>query len=359
MRILHLVNHCIYGNGSVHVAVDLACGQAQLGHEVMYASAGGQYLELMSKQGVICEHLVQRELKPVALTRSLFRLIQICRTFKPEIIHAHMMAGAAFGKLVSVLFRIPLVTTVHNSFDRHSLIMRLGNKVVAVSNAERELLIKRGFNPQKVVAILNGPNFSPRDSHTQPAGSEVLDQIRSPCVMTLCGLHRRKGVHDLIAGFAEIAHEHPTWNLYVVGYGPDRDELEKLRAQLKLENRVTFLGYINIPGPALKKADIFVLASYADPCALVIPEAREAGCAIIGTAVGGTPELLEHGKAGILVNPEAPKEIASALDLLMSDPAMLQRFRASSKQGSEYYRVSRVVEDYCKVYTSLTSSPVQ
>ena len=63
MRILHLVNHCIYGNGSVHVAVDLACGQAQLGHEVMYASAGGQYLELMSKQGVICEHLVQRELK--------------------------------------------------------------------------------------------------------------------------------------------------------------------------------------------------------------------------------------------------------------------------------------------------------
>ncbi len=267
-----------------------------------------------------------------------------------------MMAGAVFGKLVSVLFRIPLVTAVHNSFDRHSLIMRLGDKVVAVSSAERELLIKRGFDPQKVVAILNGPNSSPRDSHTQQAGAEVLDQIRSPCVMTLCGLHQRKGVHDLLAGFAEIADKHPDWNLYIVGDGPDRDELEQLRSRLKLEDRAAFLGYISIPGPALKKADIFVLASHADPCALVLPEAREAGCAIIGTAVGGTPELLEHNKAGILVNPEAPHEIASALDLLMSDPAKLQQFRASSKQGSEYYRVSRVVEDYCKVYTSLTSS---
>src|SRR5207244_577923 len=120
MRILHLINHCKYGNGSVHVAVDLACAQAKMGHTVMLAADGGDYLQLLADHGVICESLVQRETNPLRLLASLFKLAKICRSLKPDVIHAHMMAGAVLGKMASALFRIPLVTTVHNSFDGHS-----------------------------------------------------------------------------------------------------------------------------------------------------------------------------------------------------------------------------------------------
>jgi glycosyltransferase involved in cell wall biosynthesis len=355
MRILHLINHCQYGNGSVHVAVDLACVQAELGHAVMCASGGGDYLELMDEYGVRCETLVQKQKNPLKLMGSLATLMKICRSFKPDIIHAHMMAGAVFGKFASVVFRIPLVTTVHNSFDTHSFLMRLGDKVVAVSNAERDLLIERGYDSKKVVAVLNGSNRSPRDNHFETMDSSVLESIRKPFITTVCGLHFRKGVHDLIAGFAEIASVHRDWNLYVVGEGPDKGTLIELAKRLNLADRVVFLGYVKNPQPILNKADIFTLASYAEPCGLVVGEAREAGCAIVGTAVGGTPEMLEFGHAGLLVDPKSPKEIAAALDKLMSDPVVLETMRANSKRGSEYYRVARVVDDYLKVYASLTS----
>jgi glycosyltransferase involved in cell wall biosynthesis len=353
MRILHLLNHCNCGNGSVHVAVDLACVQAQLGHAVMVAADGGDYLELMMDCGVTCEPLVQKHTNPIKLMVSVASFMKICRSFKPDIIHAHMMAGAVFGKIASILFRIPLVTTVHNSFDRHSMLMRLGDKIVAVSNAERTLLIGRGYNPKKVHAVLNGPNGSPRAGRFQKIDSEVFNLIRPPFITTVCGLHRRKGVQDLIAGFAKIATEHPAWKLYVAGDGPDKHALIDLSKSLNIADRVIFLGYIKDPGEILSKADIFVLASYAEPCALAIAEAREAGCAIVATSVGGTPELVDFGKAGVLVKPKSPTDIATALSNLMSDPAALLAFQANSKNGSEYYRVGRVVEEYSKVYASL------
>ena len=352
MRILHLINHCNYGNGSVHVAVDLACMQAKVGDTVVVAADGGDYQDLMTGCGVTCVPLVQRQTNPFKFLASLIKLIRICSSFKPDVIHAHMMSGAIFGKIASILFRVPLVTTVHNSFDRHSLLMRLGDRVVAVSNAERALLIERGYNSKRVVAVLNGPNGSPREDW-EKIDAETLDGIRPPLITTVCGLHRRKGVHDLITGFAEIARLHPAWKLYVAGDGPDRQALVKLSEDLDISNQVVFLGYVKNPRELLSKADIFVLASYAEPFGLATAEAREAGCAIVATSVGGTPELLDFGKAGILVKPESPKEIAAALDTLISDPVALRTGRLNSKRGSEYYRVDRLVQDYAKVYASV------
>lgn len=353
MRVLHLINHCNYGNGSVHVAVDLACAQAGMGHAVAFAADGGDYLQLLSDRGVACERLAQRQTNPVRLLASFVRLAGICRSFRPDIIHAHMMAGAVLGKMASVLFRIPLVTTVHNSFDSHSFLMKLGDKVAAVSDAERNLLIERGYDPGKVEAVPNGPIGSPRESGLEKLDASLLDSIQQPFITTLCGLHPRKGVQDLIQGFAQIARRHPAWRLYVLGDGPQRQQLVELAQSLDVSDRVVFLGYVRTPGEILCKADIFVLASHAEPFGLATAEARQAGCAIIGTAVGGTPELLEFGKAGLLVSPGSPDEIASALDQLISDPVALQEFRARAKNGSEHYRTTRVAEDYDRLYASL------
>jgi glycosyltransferase involved in cell wall biosynthesis len=103
----------------------------------------------------------------------------------------------------------------------------------------------------------------------------------------------------------------------------------------------------------LKKSDIFVLASYADPCSLAVAEACAAGCAIVATSVGGTPELVEFGQAGRLVRPGQPADIAIELNYLMSDRQVLQDWRVSSNCGVDYYEVDRVVSDYEVIYKSL------
>ncbi len=158
MRILHLIKHCQPSNGNVNVAIDLACGQARKGHRVVYASAGGHYDTLLDAHGVRRAEIRQGQFNnPFVLAGNLAALVRLCRSFEPDVIHAHMMSSAVFGYLASKLTGVPLVTTVHNSFDRHAVLMRAGRVVVAVSKAERDFLIGRGSSPARLWLFSMGP----------------------------------------------------------------------------------------------------------------------------------------------------------------------------------------------------------
>lgn len=348
MRIMHLLKHGYRDNGHVHVAVDLACAQAEDGHQVVFVSSGGSYDALLAAHHVEVATIPDfGQLGKVShSTRALFSL---ARSFRPEVLHAHMMSSAALGFAVSKVIGAPLVTTMHNSFDRHSVLMRLGKVVVAVSEAERRLLLSRGYPSRKVVTVLNGADGSPRELHH----ADDIGPLARPCVATLSGLHERKAVGDVIAAFAEVRPEFPEWHLNIIGSGPDRDRLEATVDELGMNDSIHFLGSTVAARALLEDADIFASASLADPCPLVVAEARAAGCAIVATAVGGVPELLEHGKAGQLTPVSDPKAMAAAFRGLMADRDALMTWRSRAQQGAEYFTVQRMAADYTRVYQSL------
>jgi glycosyltransferase involved in cell wall biosynthesis len=352
MRIVHLAKHCENSNGNVHVAVDLACTQAKRGHLVTYASVGGYYEGLLKSRGVSVEFLDQGARNLASIAATVLNLVKLCRRNKPDVLHAHMMSSAVFGYMVSRIVGVPLVTTVHNSFDRHSKFMRLGGKVVAVSDAERQLLLSRGFKPAKVITVMNGPNRSPREEWPNNNLESSL-ALQNPSVTTVCGLHPRKGVSDILVAFSEVLQEYPNWHLNIIGEGPDQVKLKAFAAELGITHSTHFLGPIRNPQPLLRKSAIFVLASYAEPFGLATAEAREAGCAVVATAVGGTPEVLDHGNAGLLVPPGQPKRIALELRRLMSDPENLLAWQKKSKTGADYFNVDRMTDDYDRVYELL------
>jgi glycosyltransferase involved in cell wall biosynthesis len=180
--------------------------------------------------------------------------------------------------------------------------------------------------------------------------TELPPTVTRPCITTVCGLHRRKGVPDILSAFSALSDEFPTWSLNIVGQGPDQAWLETFAKDLGLADRVRFLGQLGSPRAVLNESDIFVLASYADPCSLAVCEARFAGNAIVASAVGGTPELLRFGEAGKLVEPGRPEQIAQALRSLMADPEELASWRARSKAGADYLTLPRVARDYEAVY---------
>jgi glycosyltransferase involved in cell wall biosynthesis len=353
MHIVHLLKHCEHSHGNVHVAVDLACAQARRGHQVVFASAGGFYEPLLRACGVDHLRIVQNQKRPVTFLRAIWEVARVSRRRRMDLLHAHMMSGALVGYVASRIAGIPLVTTVHNSFDRHSALMRLGDRVVAVSAAERDLLVGRGYKPARVDVVLNGPNGSARDDS---ASAGYSPELQRPCVTTVCGLHRRKGVFDLIPAFAAASRDLPQWRLYIAGEGPDRAALEAFARDSGLQDRVIFLGSVPSARPVLERSDIFVLASYADPCSLAVAEARAAGCAIIATGVGGTPELLEFGRAGKLVGPGDPERLAAELRQLMTDEAERSAFRLAARRGAEFFRIERVVDDYDAVYQRACNS---
>ncbi len=347
MRVVHLIKHCGYANGSVHVAIDLACIQAKAGYHVTVISSGGTFVPLLEQYGVKHIPMVHDQGKPFAMLRTALKLIGFSRKTKPDVLHAHMMSSAVVGWLASVFTGVPLVTTVHNSFDKHSFIMRLGTRVVAVSEAERVQLLAKGYKSNQLRAVLNAPDCSPRDAFMDDGRSL---SIASPCIVAANALHRRKGVFDLLEAVSHLFQDFPQWTLYIAGEGPDRNELEEQVKQLGLQRRVVFLGFLPAPRELMKKADIFVLASYADPCSLAVGEARSAGCAIVATDVGGTPEMLEYGKAGRLVKPGRPDQLMKELRILMSDEDAREALRKAAKEGSEIFNVHRLLHDYEAVY---------
>jgi glycosyltransferase involved in cell wall biosynthesis len=96
-----------------------------------------------------------------------------------------------------------------------------------------------------------------------------------------------------------------------------------------------------------------VLASHAEPGALVLAEAREAGCAIVATSVGGVPEMLDGGRAGVLVPPRRSDLLADAIVKVLSDKALSLDLRARSRLNLERFHVDRAVKEYESIYNNM------
>ena len=349
MRIIHFAPYCHeVGNGVVNVAVDLASKQAEAGHIVGFASSGGSLINLLEKYGV--EHFtVNLGLQsPVTIIRTLVALRRIMKRFKPDIVHAHMVPGALFGCVLRRGCQFRLVTTVHNAPKRQSILMGVADIVIVVSAANLKLMKHRGIPEHKMRIVKNGPLGSPRRLPIENQSDQI--GLQRPAIVTVARLFTQKGISDLIAAFDIISAVFPEATLYLVGDGPERKQFERQAAATNCSIRIQFVGFVKDPRPYLAQADVFVLASRNDPFPLVIPEAREAGCAIVATNVDGIPEGLDDGRAGILVPPSDPPSLAAALTRLLRDPDELSLWRRRATENIGWLRIERVSEETLAAY---------
>ena len=355
MRILHILNHVQeIGNGIVNVAIDLACLQAKAGYEVAIASAGGEYEELMARYGVMHCKLDQAR-TPINLLKAAARYRAIAQEFQPDIVHAHMMTGVVLARALRVGFGYAVVSTVHNEFQRSAVLMGWADRVIAVSKAVAQSMARRGIPQNKLRVVNNGTVGSPR---TRQLKEYQPMPLQRPAIATVAGMYRRKGIAELIEAFAQIAAEFPDAHLYLVGNGPDREMFEAQAQSTAVSDRIHFEGFQCEPQRYLLATDIFVLASHRDPSPLVIPEAREAGCAIIASDVYGIPEALSGGQAGMLVPPSDSQSLVAALSQLLRDPKMLHRWKHQAQQNLEWLTTGRVNEETLAVYRELTTKDI-
>lgn len=354
MRILHVLNHTRRQNGNVHAAIDLACAQAQAGHTVFMASGGGDFDDLLADNSVTTLAFdPRRQVKKLA--GAVLALRSHIRRHQVDVVHAHMMASAVVSFPVCRVARKPLITTVHNEFEKSATLMGLGTRVIAVSEVVAQSMRRRGVASAKLSVVLNGTIGSRRVA----TRSNEPKALSSPSILFVGGLHPRKGLPDLFRAFELVHAAQPDAHLYIVGNGPFREEYQSLVDSLDCARCVTFLGSIADPYPYMLAADIFVLPSYADPAPLVLSEAREAKCAVLATAVDGIPQLLENGEAGILVPKSDPVALASKLLQLLGSPGEILEWKARSQIRIEHLSIDRVMRETMEVYQSAMSGRVQ
>jgi glycosyltransferase involved in cell wall biosynthesis len=131
--------------------------------------------------------------------------------------------------------------------------------------------------------------------------------------------------------------------LVVVGDGPEERSLRTLARRLEIEDRVWFAGRVapeNVFG-LLRGSDVLVLNSTYEGLPHVVIEAMWAGVPVVATAVGGTPELIEHGTTGLLVPPAADRALRRAIQRLLADSA---RRRMMAARAGEVARARLAVD---------------
>ncbi|MBZ5762957.1 glycosyltransferase family 4 protein [Rhizobium sp. VS19-DR104.2] len=347
MRILHILNHTNRSNGHVHAAVDLACAQAKLGHNVCLASGGGDFDELLS-QNSVSQTTLSHQRSPLSALRSIAALRAFVRNWQPDIVHAHMMTSAVLAWPVCKIAGVPLITTVHNEFEKSAILMGLGSRVIAVSDAVGASMIKRGISARRLRVVLNGTIGCARSGNR----THVELALQSPSVLFVGGLHPRKGLPDLLEAF-QIAHRDvPNSRLYVIGGGPFEQEYRDMASRMECASAILFMGPQDDPFSWMASADIFALPSHADPAPLVLSEAREAGCAIIGANVDGIPQLIEFGAAGLLVEPRDIVGWARVLRCLFESPSLVEEWQRKSQFNIERMTIKRVAAETLDVYKS-------
>ena len=354
MKIVHLANHAqTIGNGTVNMMVDLACVQARAGHDVVVASSGGGFEPLLRRHGI--NHvLLQQSRQPWRVPSMVAGFNRLIDRFDPDIVHAHMMTGALVSRFAGMRRRFALVTTVHHEFHKSPSIVRTGDRMVAVSDAVAAALVERGVVPERLSVVRQrrgrraAPDLPAARASRAPEASQRAERGGHVSAQGDRGSAARVRTGALASGTGARVFKEP--HLYLVGDGPERVSMEELAAQLGIAESVHFTGFVADPRPYLAQTDVFALASLEDPCPLVLSEAREAGCAIVGTRVGGIPELLDGGTAGVLVAPGDPEQLAMKLRWLLMDTHARAELGARAKRNLEGLSVDRVAHEYMAIY---------
>ncbi|MEA5465658.1 glycosyltransferase family 4 protein [Leptothoe sp. PORK10 BA2] len=350
MRVLHILNHIQkIGNGIVNVAVDLACLQAQAGYDVSVMSGGGDYETLLADHGVTHFQVSQTRTWP-NLARVVVQYRAIIQQIQPDIVHAHMMTGALLARSLKLWNQYGLVTTVHNEFQASANLMGLADRVIAVSQAVSQSMQQRGIPQKKLRVVTNGTLDSPRAGSPKDCLPVFLQR---PAITTVAGMNSRKGITELITAFERVALDCPEAHLYLVGHGPDKEKFQTQAHQTRVADRIHFEGFQSDPRAYLLSTDVFVLASHREPFGLAISEAREAGCAIVASRVDGIPEVLEQGRAGLLVPPGDSQALAITITDLLQNSTKLNYWKEQAQKNLDWLNVTRVANETLQVYGEL------
>ncbi len=343
LNVMHLI-WALTPGGAERVAADLALmADDRLRLSVACLQTVGSIGESLRTAGLPLFCLGKR---PGCDFRLPFRLARLLRQQHVQILHAHMFSAVFWGKLAALLAGgIVILQHEHSTHTLESssrlLIDRslanLSASIITVSGDLGVRFCRAGYPACRIRVIPNGidPEHFPPPAEARAAARQRLGlNAAAPAVVIIGALEPRKG-HDLLLQAWErfcALWKGETPILLVVGDGPLRAELEKQAREMSGGARVIFCGERSDVREMLWASDAYVSASRTEGTSLAMLEAMAAGVPIVATAVGGTPEVLAQGEAGILVPPFDAEALAQGLSRCLGDVAASRR-RAQTAQA--------------------------
>jgi glycosyltransferase involved in cell wall biosynthesis len=284
-----------------------------------------------------------------SIPAALWLRLKIMRS-RPDFIYERYALGNFAGVMAARWAKVPIFLEVNSplaeeklAYDRlcfvslarasERLILRHATRILVVSGVLKQVCVRQGIDPEKVVVIPNGIDM---DHYLNRNGEEIRKRynLQNATVIGFVGFFRKW--HRLEMLFKILAHELCDLNLklLLVGDGPVRTELEEAVKAMGVEDRVVWTGILEherIPD-ALAAMDIALQCEgteYASPLKLF--EYMAAAKAVVAPRQPNILEILREGDTGLLYEPGDPADMASSIRCLATDPELRKRLGEAAR----------------------------
>lgn len=366
-----IVCYPTYG-GSGAVATELGLALAERGHEIHLVSYA-QPFRLRGFHERVTFHEVRIgayplfEHPPYSLALAV-ALEEIAVRERLDVIHAHYAiphAACAWlaREIMAEKHDVGIVTTLHGTditlvgqdpsyFSLTKFSIERSDALTAVSRFLREETYRAFACDGCEIAVI--PNFvSLADYH--PAGAtERGPHSDEKVLMHVSNMRPVKRLLDIVRVFAQVQAALPA-RLVLVGDGPDRDAAEREARALGVSSKVRCVGKVDDIADALRSADLYLLPSQTESFGLSALEAMATGVPVVGTRVGGLPEVVEHGVSGFLGEVGDVDGLARGAIDLLRDGARWQAASRAARERAARFDTAKVVPLYEEIYAAVVA----
>lgn len=313
-----------------------------------------------------------REISPLKDLKALFNIMQVLRIERPDIVHTHSSKAGILGRLAAKLMGIKtIIHTIHGysfndtqswykknlyvflerfcSFFSDKLIVETQedlNKGVVYKIAKKEkfTIISSGIDVQYYKSYKPDPSF--RNTLTNNKNAKII--------MTVGPFKPQKNLQDFIKTAEIVCRKIDKAIFFITGDGELRPELEKLIADLKLQDKVILLGWRRDIIELLSACDIFVMTSLWEGLPRTILDAMCRAKPVIANAVGGIPEVIENGKNGFLTKPYDIADTSDKIITLLQNENLMLKIGENAKASiDEKYDINYGVKQQEILYQNL------
>ncbi len=358
--------------GSGIVATELGLKLAERGHHVHFISYAmpmrlDKFVDKVYFHQVDIPHypLFEFHLYTLALTG---KMIEVINHEELDIIHVHYaIPHAISGILTKNILKdtnIKLLTTLHGTditlvgleLAFHPLVkysLENSDGITAVSNSLKNNTLQH-FEINKEIDVIY--NFIDTEQYKRIDANHIRKKLapnNEKVLIHVSNFRRVKRVQDTIRILKEVIQDIPT-KLILIGDGPERSDCERLTRELGLNDSVKFLGKQSVLTELLSAADVFLLPSQSESFGLSGLEAMSCGVPVVGSNIGGIPEVISHGKSGYVAELGDIDRMAKYVKELLTNEKKWQSFsQASRRIAEDKFNTNVIVPQYEALYERL------
>ncbi|MEW6428721.1 MAG: glycosyltransferase family 4 protein [Thermodesulfobacteriota bacterium] len=322
--------------------------------------------ELLNRAGAAGVHPFLFATPPIRRLHlpAVFAIARRLRALRIRLVHADSPRQALYFGLAAKLCRLPLVWHVRVGDPDRCWVDRtlhlLADRIIAVNGDIGERFRRMG-RPEKVRVVHNGAEIGhpPAAVERQAARARLAIPATTLVVGTVGRLHPLKGQDRLITACAGLpAAGREDFRLVIVGAGDDGDfeRLKLIAGEAGIAERVVFTGRRDDVAALLPAFDIFALPTlFREGFSRVIAEAMAAGLPVVATRLGGNREAVDHGRTGLLLDPDRlDEELGRVLTRLAGDAQLRARLGITARRHAEsHFDIGRQVERIQEIYEEL------